>query len=329
MIGYGQNCPLKRLDISKNGINTKGLDKLLEGLRSNSKITHLNLEGNDFSLGLSDKWASFMTDNHTLSFLNMSKCELKSDAFKTIEGLASNKALKHLNISGNYLDDCSISHISKSLVANSSLKILDVSCNDIKNKGAVELSNALKINKSLEILVIKCNRLKDEAGRSLNEAVRRTPNHKKVNLKENPINAKYLSEVKKSTSVNQARSMVKVVPKLKSNNKKLVVNESIFDLVNNRTENKINEKKRLESECKKKLLRLEERKKTEHDLFANLSIELKNKRFNHQQLAGSLKKLEESLAVQRAKQERNVHQYELRIAQIDQAISKMEKESKF
>ena len=53
LVFYGLKCKLKKIDLSNNKITSKGASKLLQSLKQNEFLTHLNLENNP-SIGIGE-----------------------------------------------------------------------------------------------------------------------------------------------------------------------------------------------------------------------------------------------------------------------------------
>lgn len=99
-----QDMPLQSLDLHGNAITSDGFENLMNCLKANNKIKHLNLSKNQIATDLT-KFSSvtqFIQVNRILEVLNLGFCDIREKATKMIaEGLADNKNLKKLVLKGN------------------------------------------------------------------------------------------------------------------------------------------------------------------------------------------------------------------------------------
>jgi Ran GTPase-activating protein (RanGAP) involved in mRNA processing and transport len=210
---YEGFCTLMKIDISENEITTKGLSQLLASIRINIQLNWVSLKKNNFSSGLSEDFLQLLTDNNYLDFLDFSNCNLKCAGLSGIgEGLSRNKCLRTLVLSCNKLKDRAVEMICFGLSKNKTLKVVDLTSNEIKNKGAALFAQVLKTNTSLEGLLLKDNSIKDSGGQALCEAARFNQNILKISLELNPLNFKFIAEVKDLTKVNISLKKRKIIP---------------------------------------------------------------------------------------------------------------------
>ncbi|CAG9313129.1 PPP1R37_4 [Blepharisma stoltei] len=325
--GYDGSCPLESLDLSKNEITTKGLLRLFAALRGNTQLRSLNLEKNQFSSGLSSSCQQFLADNTQLNSLNLSGCELRSEGINMLcDGLAKNHGLKVLNLSLNEIDDVGTELIANGLARNQTLKILDLSGNRIKNRGGVALANAFKINQTLEELNLKENNIKDIAGQLLSEVSRYNSNILRLNLDMNPINFKYLNDVKQNLRHNKRLHQKSLVPKLKEKLDNLQFDEGVIDEI----KGKIESKKREKDEMQNKLLKINEKyeevKYAENQRFLELSDELQKYRDVNIELSKSLDCFHLEINKEKMHGDKQVNEWGDKIANEVAAYKLMEKE---
>jgi len=95
---------LKTLDISANGITSEGFFTLMICLKTNNKVTDLNISHNSISSDPKHfkQIQKFLNQNKILENLDMSFCGLKKGAAILIsQGLRGNRNLQVLNLKGN------------------------------------------------------------------------------------------------------------------------------------------------------------------------------------------------------------------------------------
>lgn len=88
------------------------------------------------------------------------------------EGLAVNKGVKILNISGNPLNPASAKYLSETLKVNGVMETLDISSVSLTPEGALHLSQGLKENKGLRTLDISHNMRHSDTSLHLAEALK-------------------------------------------------------------------------------------------------------------------------------------------------------------
>ena len=154
---------LKKLDLSNNLLNGKGLNNLSIIFRSFSRLNHLNLSFND----LKDE-ENYDEFNSNLSFLKkLEQLYLINKHFNCdkifFKSLKSLKKLETLDLSNNIKisRESSFPHLSDFLKNSSNVKTLLLNSNGLQNKDLDELkkNNSLK---NLEKLSLKNNLINDE-----------------------------------------------------------------------------------------------------------------------------------------------------------------------
>lgn len=161
---------LKYLNLSDNKLSITDIRLILEAMRMNQVVSHINLSGNDFSgiiidadgkqiMDLDHQDIDFMNllkGNKELKYLNLAKCQLSQKSllslFKAIE---NNMSLEVLDIRDNKIESSIIDNILRSLEKNANqgleigLKVLHIS------KGVLDRSVISKLmDKSLGISVL-------------------------------------------------------------------------------------------------------------------------------------------------------------------------------
>ncbi|CAG9312143.1 unnamed protein product [Blepharisma stoltei] len=221
---YEGSCPLIKLDASSCEIGTKGAAKIFESLRMNIQMRYLILNDNPLTQGLSSAFLALLIDNVVLKELHIGKCGIKPEQISDItEGLTKNKTLETLDLSNNLIRDEGAELIALGLAKNTKLTTLDLSGNKIKNAGGISLGQALKENTTLESLVLKDNSIKDEAGQILYEVSRLNQNILRLVLDLNPVNLKYINDIRQNMKRNKENHSKKIIPKLREKIEKLTI----------------------------------------------------------------------------------------------------------
>lgn len=276
---YEGNCGLLKLDLSENEITTPGLSKLFAALRINSQLNFINLQKNNFSKGLSQNLCQFLSENGALDTINLSSCELKPDGLQGLsEGLQKNLNLKSFLLSNNFLQDKGCEIVAAGLSKNKFLKLLDLSNNKIKDKGGVSLAKALTFNKSFETLILNENNLKDDSGQALTELARYRNNIIKISLEFNPLNLKYIHEMKIYLSNNLALKQKNAVTKIQEQVKRARFDSNALEDLHDKIALKEKEKNDIEEKLKKQGNKLEVEKDAEVQKLQKLKEEYKELR---------------------------------------------------
>lgn len=155
VFGQLSNTGYTRLDVYQSDVkfSHEVCDALAQELRTNSKLTHLSLNGVLDDYGIS-KIAQALQDNKTLTHLYLDGNAIDAEGVKQIAlMLQKNQNLKTLSVSFSRLRDGWIDDLHNGVVANKSLTNLRLleSCS---LKGAQKITAALIKNTTLEELSI-------------------------------------------------------------------------------------------------------------------------------------------------------------------------------
>ena len=240
---YDAGCPLVSLNLSTNGVTSKGAGHLFSALRLNCIIKEFNASGNNFFSGLSQYFPSFLADNCALTTLSLSDCRLRPEALTNVsEGLGKNKRLENLYLNNNKLLDNGIEQISQGLSKNEALLNLDLSSCQIKGPGALILVNCLRSNFTLTHLNLRDNSVKDQAGELLSDLTRVNKNFLSINLDLNPLNLKYVAVIKANLKENLKTHKRMIVPKIRSEIQKMKVPLETYETINEQIRIRLEEK---------------------------------------------------------------------------------------
>lgn len=225
---YRQMCKLRKIDLSNNEFTSRGASLLLQSIKQNQFLTHLNIENNP-SLGDGDltELKFLLNNNENLVHLNLSNWGIEAWHIKALtEGLhkksqinarSGNNTLHTLNLSGNRLMGEGALYLVE-IIQNSSntgLKNIDLSKNSISNEAGIAIAKALESNTTITKLSLKSNFLYDECGKAFWETLKKNKTIVKLNLDRNSIKLKYLIEIKEHLVANQNLDTQKLLPKAK------------------------------------------------------------------------------------------------------------------
>lgn len=244
---YEAACPVVSLNLSYNGITSKGAGKIFHSLRLNILIKDFNASGNQFSQGLSMYFNSFLSDNCVLTSLNLSYCGIKPDCLQSLsEGLIRNIKLENLILSHNKVEDTGAQHIAHGLSKNTALKSIDLSSCMIKGQGALFLAKALRGNFTLQSLNLRDNSVKDDSGEVFVEITRTNKNFLSINLDLNPVNLKFVESIKQNLRDNRRGHKKQQIPKIKQEIEKMRIPLDTYESLNSKIRTRLQEKTEFE-----------------------------------------------------------------------------------
>ena len=139
----------------------------------------------------------FVGNNNGLTLLSMNQCRLGEEgAFFIAVGLAKNKKLRTLILSGNNIKDAGLNAFSDNLARSGySLAHLDLSNNTISDDGATRFARSLTSNRSLQSLNFKGNQIGRDGGMALRESVGQHPYLLKLYLESNAVQVRDIEEI--------------------------------------------------------------------------------------------------------------------------------------
>lgn len=282
---YEAACPLVNLDISFNGIASKGAGKIFHSLRLNILIRDFNISGNQFSQGLTMFFTTFLSDNCVMKTLNLSNCGIKTDHLQNVsDGLNKNTKLENLNLSHNKVEDIGAQHIAFGLIKNTGLKRIDLSSCAIKGQGALSIAKSLRSNFTLNSINLRDNSVKDDSGEIFVEITRLNKNFLSINLDLNPVNLKFVESIKLNLKENCRSHKKQQIPKIREEIERMRIPIEAYENLN--TKNRIRLEKRSEIERRHEIhdesfeeIKEKEHKKTqamiqEHKILREKNVEL-------------------------------------------------------
>lgn len=324
------HCPLEKLDLSACDITAYGISKICEALENNPHVTHLVVDNNNLAQYSGAALGKCFTLNSALALVSLSNCSLKDENMpKICEGMARNIKINKLNLSKNGISDSSAGFLAEVLKKNSHLVALDLSYNLIKNKGGLEIVTALKYNSTIENINFTENSLKDEAGRVLAEITRFKPNLLKIDLTMNPMNLKYVKEIKENLNRNNFNYKQLLSPKLKREieKQKQAIGQGGIEQVFMRIDDKKKEKRDYYEKIEKLQQKLSVTKSEEGEKNSAVSHELLETKDKSQVLSVEIENFQIEFFKARIALEKQQNEASDSIAFTQQDIQKLDKKS--
>ena len=131
----------------------------------------------------------------------------------------------------------------------------------------------LKGNKSLEVLLLRDNSIKDSGGQALCEVARFNQNIVKISLELNPMNFKFISEIKVYLRNNELLKKQSQVPQLQAVLEKNQVRSSEIGHILNKITQKVKEQGEAENKLKSQGERLQVMRDQEREKLEELKKE--------------------------------------------------------
>jgi len=226
-----QDMQLRSLDIHQNNITSEGFFRLMVCLKTNNKVTDLNVSRNQVASDTKTfKFIhKFLSQNKILENLNLSFCEIKPEAGASIgRGLRGNRNLQVLNLKGNQLQK-SVIEIAKAFSANTQalcIKELDLGKNMIEPEFITSDWYSMLTSEycTLQTLSLRDNFINQTAGLTLRDALKKNKQITKFDINLNPVKESLLEEVafycKRNVNIDAITHKNKNIPLMKASKKK-------------------------------------------------------------------------------------------------------------
>ncbi|XP_061182375.1 leucine-rich repeat-containing protein 74B-like [Saccostrea echinata] len=171
------------IDMSNACLNSLELLTILNTVKSDHKVGHLDLSGSTMCVKSYKHLCKFLRNNRSLSILKLRNCFIQGEILhaltaslqtskvefldlgnngvndsdcETLSKLLTTKTLKELYLSHNRLETRNLRHVGISL-AKSRLEMLDLSWNRIRFTGAIEIARGISRNTNLRRLNLSWN----------------------------------------------------------------------------------------------------------------------------------------------------------------------------
>ena len=182
-----------RTMFSRAKIDNKEIDQLSQALSVNTKLTHLNLSGNEIDESGAKLLSEALFDNTALTHLNLDDNLVGASgaAYLSFTLPVNHTTLTYLNLDGN-LVQAGATSLSWALSHNTTvLTDLNLARNEIDDSGAESLSRALSVNTTLTHLNLSGNEIGTPGATSLFQVLSRNTTLTHLNLSENNIGNSY------------------------------------------------------------------------------------------------------------------------------------------
>jgi len=180
------SCPLTTWYIAGNEIDAKGIKPICQALAKNTQVDQLWLKRNPLLPAGALEVSWLLKQNQTLTVLDLVNCGILDDGIKALmDGLRSNRAMKHVYLGTNGITAKGAVHVSEFLQdtkKKTSLHTLYLSCNRLGDEGARILGEGLRKDNSLQRLGLAANRIRAKGLKAIADAVRNHPTLKKLDV---------------------------------------------------------------------------------------------------------------------------------------------------
>lgn len=155
------NTRIELLNIGGNDLSSYSTSCILEGLRQNSNIKHLDISCSELSkISCNTLGEIVMQSTCQLEVLNISDCSINSEgAVQLALGLIKNCSIQILQMDGNCLEIEGAKAISEVIQHNKSIEELSIDDDSLENEGVSVILSSLKKNISLQkvCLPLECH----------------------------------------------------------------------------------------------------------------------------------------------------------------------------
>ena len=156
---------IRTLDISYNGIQFEGIQKLCNYIIKNKKLISLFIGGNYIGKKGIELLSETLIKNENipLAYLFLENNELKYGIEDVSNIISNNKFITLVDIKNNILNDDDICKLFESLKEDSKILTLDLSLNVIDTDGIKAIYEYLKKNKNLRKIILNNNFLSEKS----------------------------------------------------------------------------------------------------------------------------------------------------------------------
>ena len=156
---------IRTLDISYNGIQFEGIQKLCNYIIKNKKLISLFIGGNYIGKKGIELLSETLIKNENipLAYLFLENNELKYGIEDVSNIISNNKFITLVDIKNNILNDDDICKLFESLKAESKILTLDLSLNVIDTDGIKAIYEYLKKNQNLRQIILNNNFLSEKS----------------------------------------------------------------------------------------------------------------------------------------------------------------------
>uniref|UniRef100_A0A3Q4M8Z0 Leucine rich repeat containing 74A n=1 Tax=Neolamprologus brichardi TaxID=32507 RepID=A0A3Q4M8Z0_NEOBR len=177
---------ISALALADNSIQAEGAKYLMETLRANFTIQHLDISHNHLKSAGAEYVAKMLLDSISLKSVKLSNGFTDDDAKYFADALSTNSRIKVLDLSHNEFCGKGGEHLGQ-LLNNEGLEVLDLSWNHLRMKGAVAFCAGLKVNMMLKHLDLSWNGFGNEGALAMGEALKFNTTLVHLNLNNNRL----------------------------------------------------------------------------------------------------------------------------------------------
>ncbi|XP_058476744.1 leucine-rich repeat-containing protein 45 [Solea solea] len=155
-------------------LSEEGAKILLTGLFESTTVKTLDLKGNNLRSAGAEALGNLLARNKTLHrlVLEWNALGVWDEAFSLLcDGLASNNALRQLDLRNNQISHRGASELAMALKHNTTLEVLDLRWNNIGLMGGRNLVEALQKNKSIMQLELAGNNIPSDTLKAIEQAI--------------------------------------------------------------------------------------------------------------------------------------------------------------
>ncbi|XP_053309142.1 leucine-rich repeat-containing protein 45 [Spea bombifrons] len=274
-------------------LSEDGVKALLQGLRTNSLIKHLDLKGNNLRAQGAEALGKLLTANTSLTSLTLqwNNLGMLEDAFSLFcDGLAVNQTLQKLDLRNNQISPKGAEELSMALKRNHTLQELDLRWNNIGLLGGRAILSCLSTNRSLLKMDLSGNNIPSD----ILKPIEQTVGHNQERL------------VVKKDNLTQRQILTKEVQSLKQEKNKQILN--LMETIEQQREEMTRSSRTTNLQMGKLHEALEDRKSVVNSLTAKLQLAESNLALSQQkvqdlgELLSQAKRASASLREQQAKE---------------------------
>ena len=171
------NAKLEKLDLSYNYLQTRGIIKILRGMKHISTLTKFNISCNAIRTDAADDIAVILSYNTKLKEIDLSYNFLQSrGVMKIAKGIRHISTIKKLKLSGNMITNEAVNDIVSIVSSNTEMEELDLSLNYLQSNGIMKVIKGMTNFREFNI---SCNMF---AKHTENNTLRILPSTAKVEL---------------------------------------------------------------------------------------------------------------------------------------------------
>ncbi|XP_053393731.1 leucine-rich repeat-containing protein 74A-like isoform X2 [Mercenaria mercenaria] len=193
----------KTIDCKHYGLGPKGTMALSIALVINSRVSSLNLRGNDIGQKGISYIQKMISESHTLTELNISDNKIGSyGAIAIHKMLADNRSLRKLEMSGEEFTNSDAVQLAKSIQDHPELEHVDLSHNNFGDESAALFEEMISENIALQTLDLSWNQFRKEGARQVAKGLKENIYIKDFNFSWNGIGDDGAVEFAKALKVN-------------------------------------------------------------------------------------------------------------------------------